>query len=129
MVEARLQANRATFWPSISLRADYFTALIAVLGTTISPYLFFWQASEEVEDVSINAGEKPLKEAPGQAPANFQRIKIDTYIGMALSNIVAFFIILTSAVTLHAHGIVDIQTADQAAKALGPLAGRFAFLL
>jgi Mn2+/Fe2+ NRAMP family transporter len=129
MGEPRWEAIRATFWPSISLHADYFTALIAVLGTTISPYLFFWQASEEVEEVSVNAGEKPLKKAPEQAPANFQRIKIDTYVGMAFSNIVAFFIILTSAVTLHAHGILDIQTADQAAKALGPLAGRFAFLL
>jgi NRAMP (natural resistance-associated macrophage protein)-like metal ion transporter len=127
--EPKWQAIRATFWPSFSLHRDYFTALIAVLGTTISPYLFFWQASEEAQDVSVNAGERPLKQAPGQAPAQFRRIKFDTYFGMALSNIVAFFIILTTAVTLHAHGISDIQTADQAAEALKPLAGRFAFLL
>ena len=123
------EAIRATLLPSVSLHADYLTGLIAVLGTTISPYLFFWQASEEAEDVGDDADEKPLEEAPEQAPANFQRIRIDTYVGMAFSNIVAFFIILTSAVTLHAHGIFNIQTADQAAQALRPLAGRFAFLL
>jgi NRAMP (natural resistance-associated macrophage protein)-like metal ion transporter len=122
-------AIRATFLPSISLHGDYLTALIAVLGTTISPYLFFWQASEEAEDVGLNAAEKPLKRAPQQAPAQFQRIRFDTFAGMALSNIVAFFIILTAGVTLHAHGILDIDTADQAAKALEPLAGRFAFWL
>jgi Mn2+/Fe2+ NRAMP family transporter len=107
----------------------YFAALIAVLGTTISPYLFFWQASQEVEEVTVNAGEKPLKQAPTQAPAQFQRIKLDTYVGMAISNIIAFFIILTTGATLHARGVTNIQTADQAARALEPLAGRFAFLL
>jgi NRAMP (natural resistance-associated macrophage protein)-like metal ion transporter len=127
--EPKWQAIRATFWPSIRWNSDYFTALIAVFGTTISPYLFFWQASEEAEDVGVNAEDKPLKQAPEQAPVQFERIKVDTYIGMAFSNTVAFFIILTAAVTLHTHGILDIQTADQAAKALEPLAGRFAFLL
>lgn len=129
MGEPKWDAIRATLFPSISLHGDYLTGLIAVLGTTISPYLFFWQASEEAEDVGDNADDKPLKKAPQQAPANFQRIQVDTYIGMALSNVVAFFIILTSAVALHAHGIKDIQTANQAAQALRPLAGRFAFLL
>jgi Mn2+/Fe2+ NRAMP family transporter len=123
------QAIRATFLPSVSLNGAYLTALIAVLGTTISPYLFFWQASEEVEDLTVSAGEKPLMQAPRQAPAQFERIRLDTYLGMAFSNIIAFFIILTTAATLHAHGISDIQTADQAARALEPLAGRFAFLL
>jgi len=127
--EPKWPAIRATFWPSFAAHGGYFTALIAVLGTTISPYLFFWQASEEAEDVSVNADEKPLKMAPEQAPKEFRRIRIDTYLGMALSNIVAFFIILTSAATLHTHGILNIQTADQAAKALEPLAGRFAFFL
>ena len=122
-------AIRATFWPSISFSGEYFTALIAVLGTTISPYLFFWQASEEAEDVGVNAAEQALKRAPKQAPAQLSRIRFDTYIGMALSNVVAFFIMLTAGVTLHTHGILDIDTADQAAKALEPLAGRFAFLL
>jgi NRAMP (natural resistance-associated macrophage protein)-like metal ion transporter len=123
------KAIRATFLPSVSFDGAYLTALIAVLGTTISPYLFFWQASEEVEDVTVNRAEKPLRKAPEQAPAQFDRIRVDTYFGMAFSNIVAFFIILTTAATLHAHGISDIQTADQAAQALEPLAGRFAFLL
>jgi NRAMP (natural resistance-associated macrophage protein)-like metal ion transporter len=127
--EPKWQAIRATFWPHIHPNGDYFTSLIAVFGTTISPYLFFWQASEEAQDVSVNAKDKPLKQAPEQAQRQFDRIKADTYIGMAFSNIVAFFIILTAAVTLHTHGILDIQTADQAAKALEPLAGRFAFVL
>jgi NRAMP (natural resistance-associated macrophage protein)-like metal ion transporter len=125
--EPRWGAIRATFLPDISLHGEYLTALIAILGTTISPYLFFWQASEEVEDVTLNAKERPIKNAPKQAPAQLRRIRFDTILGMAFSNIVAFFIILTAASTLHAHGIRDIQTADQAARALQPLAGRFAF--
>lgn len=127
--EPKWAALRATMLPSLTFHKYYFTALIAVLGTTISPYLFFWQASEEVEDVTLNPNEQPLNRAPQQAPAQFQRISFDTYLGMALSNIVAYSIILTTAATLHVHGILDIQTADQAARALEPLAGRFAFLL
>ncbi|HEX4641833.1 MAG TPA: divalent metal cation transporter, partial [Candidatus Acidoferrales bacterium] len=107
----------------------YFMALIAILGTTISPYLFFWQASEEVEDVTLNSAEHPLKQAPKQAPEQLGRIRVDTYLGMAFSNLVAFFIILTAAAALYAHGIRNIQTADQAARALQPLAGKFAFSL
>jgi NRAMP (natural resistance-associated macrophage protein)-like metal ion transporter len=129
MGQPKWAAIHATFLPSISFRDGYFTALIAVLGTTISPYLFFWQASEEVEEIAVVTQDEPLKQAPRQAPAQFQRIRFDTYLGMAFSNIVAFFIILTTAATLHAHGIRDIQTADQAALALEPLAGHFAFLL
>lgn len=123
------QAIRATILPGFSLPHGYFTALIAILGTTISPYLFFWQASEEVEDVTLNSAEHPLKGAPKQAPAQLGRIRVDTYLGMAFSNLVAFFIILTAASTLYSHGIHDIQTADQAARALEPLAGKFAFSL
>jgi len=96
------------------------------MGTTISPYLFFWQASQEVEEVRTTHGDKALKRAPRQAPAQFERIRMDTYIGMALSNIVAFFIILTTAATLHAHGETDVSSAAQAAKALAPLAGPWA---
>jgi Mn2+/Fe2+ NRAMP family transporter len=120
---------RSTLLPHVELTKDYLTALVAVLGTTISPYLFFWQASQEVEEVTQNQGERPLKSAPSQAPKQLDRIRIDTYVGMAFSNIVAFFIILTAAATLHAGGITDIATSAQAAKALEPLAGRFAFLL
>jgi len=116
-----------TIMPSLSLRADYVVAVVAVFGTTISPYLFFWQASQEVEDQRAAPGEEPLITAPKQARAQLQRIKIDTYIGMGFSNLVAFFIMLTAVVTLHSHGTTDIQTSAQAAQALRPLAGDFAF--
>jgi NRAMP (natural resistance-associated macrophage protein)-like metal ion transporter len=123
------QALHATFVPSLTFNAKYFTALIAVLGTTISPYLFFWQASEEAEEVRDNRKEHPLKWAPWQARKQFQRIRVDTVVGMGFSNLVSLFIILTTAATLHTAGITDIQTSAQAAKALEPLAGRFAFAL
>ena len=98
---------RSTFLPHIELTKAYLTALVAVLGTTISPYLFFWQASQEVEEIRSTHGEKPLKRAPSQAKAQLERIRVDTYLGMALSNLVAFFIILTAGATLHAHGSGD----------------------
>jgi len=120
---------RATLIPHVQLKKEYLTALAAVLGTTISPYLFFWQASQEVEEVRNNRGEKALKRAPMQAEAQLGRIRVDTYLGMAFSNLVAFFIILTAASTLHAHGITQISTSAAAAAALKPLAGRFAFAL
>ncbi len=113
--------------PDIKLDAKYITMVVALLGTTISPYLFFWQANVEVEQELENPIAKPLKDAPEQAPMELERIRIDTYIGMALSNLVALFIIISTAATLHAHGITDIQSSDQAAEALRPIAGRFAF--
>jgi NRAMP (natural resistance-associated macrophage protein)-like metal ion transporter len=119
----------ATLLPHLSWSKDYLTGLIAVLGTTISPYLFFWQASQEVEDLKCTRGDKPLKRARRQAPFQLGRIRVDTYFGMALSNIVAFFIILTTAATLHAHGQTDVSTAAQAAQALAPLAGKWASIL
>jgi NRAMP (natural resistance-associated macrophage protein)-like metal ion transporter len=115
--------------PTFSLGSDYVVVVVAVFGTTISPYLFFWQASQEVEDQRAASGEQPLIEAPHQARAHLRRIKIDTYFGMAFSNVVAFFIMLTAAVTLNANGVTDIQTSAQAAEALRPLAGDFAFFL
>ena len=120
---------QGTFIPNISVKREYLAALIAVLGTTISPYLLFWQSGEEVELMESALGEEALKKAPRQAPEQFQRIKIDTYVGMAFSNLIAYFIILTTAVTLHAHGKTDIDTAAQAAEALRPIAGAFASLL
>ncbi len=116
----------ASVVPTVSLSRSWLVGFIAVMGTTISPYLFFWQASQEVEEVRTTRGDKALKHAPRQAPAQFDRIRIDTYIGMALSNVVAFFIILTTAATLHAHGETDVRSAAQAAKALAPLAGPWA---
>jgi Mn2+/Fe2+ NRAMP family transporter len=104
-------------------------AIVAVFGTTISPYLFFWQASQEVEDVRANRGEKSLKHAPAQATVQLDRIRTDTYVGMAFSNVVAFFIILTAASKLHTHGVTEVATCAQADAALKPIAGRFATAL
>lgn len=123
------EALHATFFPSLSLDAKFCATLTAVLGTTISPYLFFWQASQEVEEVRVNQAEQPLRQSPYQAVEQFERIRADTWFGMAVSNIVAFFIILTAAATLHKNGVLDVQTSAQAAKALEPIAGRFAFFL
>ncbi len=118
-----------TFIPRLSWKSDYLTTVVAVLGTTISPYLFFWQASQEVEEMHAETGQRALKNSPGQGPASLKRIRMDTWIGMGFSNVVAFFIILTTAATLNAHGVTNIQTSSQAASALKPIAGEFAFLL
>jgi NRAMP (natural resistance-associated macrophage protein)-like metal ion transporter len=118
-----------TLAPQLSWKRDYLTTIVAVLGTTISPYLFFWQASQEVEEMRRQTGQRALKHAPAQGPATLRRIGMDTWIGMGVSNVVAFSIILTTAATLHAHGVSDIQTSAQAAAALKPIAGRFAFTL
>ncbi len=115
--------------PRISFSSDYLTVVVAILGTTISPYLFFWQAEEEVEDEKERAGARPLIRAPEQATAEFRRIRVDTYVGMGLSNAVALFIMITAAATLNASGVTDIQTSSQAAEALRPVAGRFVFLI
>ena len=115
--------------PKLSTAPGYLTVVVAILGTTISPYLFFWQAEEEVEEVKERADAKPLVRAPEQATAEFRRIRVDTYIGMAFSNAVALFIVLTTAATLHAHGVTDIQTSSQAAVALKPIAGQFTFAI
>jgi NRAMP (natural resistance-associated macrophage protein)-like metal ion transporter len=115
--------------PQISLAPGYLTVVVAILGTTISPYLFFWQAEEEVEEVKERPNAKPLVRAPEQAREEFSRIRWDTYIGMGFSNAVALFIVLTTAATLHAHGVTDIQTSSQAALALKPIAGPFTFVI
>lgn len=119
----------ATLLPAIGWNPAYLTMIVAIFGTTISPYLFFWQASQEVEDLIASPHALPIIQAPEQAASNFQRIHIDTMIGMGFSNIVAFFIMLTTAVTLHMHGITDIQNSTDAAIALRPIAGEFAFML
>jgi len=124
-----LEVARATVLPHLEWSPAFITTMVAVFGTTISPYLFFWQASQEVEELQACPRSQPLREAPNQARANFHRIKVDTVIGMGFSNLVAFFIMLTTAVTLHMHGVVAIDTSAQAAAALRPLAGNFAFML
>ncbi len=116
-----------TFVPHITWKAEYFVTVVAVFGTTISPYLFFWQAEEEVEDQQEKPGAEPLAQAPEQAREEIRRIEIDTYFGMGISNLVALFIIVTTAATLNVHGITDIKSSADAAQALRPLAGDFAF--
>jgi NRAMP (natural resistance-associated macrophage protein)-like metal ion transporter len=118
-----------TFVPHLAWRQDYLVVIVAVLGTTISPYLFFWQASEEAEDERADAASHPLTETPDDAPRELRRIEFDTYIGMGLSNLIALFIIVTTAATLNRHGITDIQTSEQAALALRPIAGDLAFFV
>jgi Mn2+/Fe2+ NRAMP family transporter len=114
--------------PPLTLSAHWVTTVVAVLGTTISPYLFFWQAAQEVEEIRSHDGQAPLMRAPLQAPAQLRRINVDTWIGMAASNVVAFFIMLTAAATLHAHH-VDVKSTADAASALRPIAGELAFAL
>jgi Mn2+/Fe2+ NRAMP family transporter len=120
---------RSTFLPRLEWSKDYIMVVVAVFGTTISPYLFFWQSSQEVEEQRAEPGAKPLKRAPAQVAPSMRRMTLDTTIGMGVSNLVAFFIMVTTAVTLHAHGVTDIQTSAQAASALRPIAGNLAFTL
>ena len=116
-----------TFVPNFSWQTDYITTVVGVLGTTITPYCFFWQSSEEAEEMRIDPAAERLVDHPEQAKAAIGRIQIDTYFGMGLSNLIGLFIIITTAATLHVHGITDIQTSAQAAEALRPIAGAFAF--
>ena len=124
-------ALRHTVLPDVSklFTPKYLTALIAILGTTISPYLIFWQASQEMEEADHTPGQENLTFAPQQADEQFRRIRLDTRVGMAFASIVFYFIVLTTAVTLHARGITDIQSSAQAAEALRPIAGRYVFWL
>ena len=119
----------ASLWPRLTWDNTTLMMVVAIFGTTISPYLFFWQAAQEVEDLRATPNGASLRREPAGAAARLMRIKVDTWVGMGFSNLVAFFIILSTAVTLHAAGIPNIQTSAQAAEALRPLAGDFAFLL
>jgi NRAMP (natural resistance-associated macrophage protein)-like metal ion transporter len=118
-----------TFVPNFSLKTDYVVTVVAVLGTTITPYCFFWQASQEAEDERVDPTAHALLDAPEQAPVEVSRMRFDTYIGMGYSNVISLFIIVATAATLNAHGITDIQTSAQAAEALRPIAGVFTFAL
>jgi NRAMP (natural resistance-associated macrophage protein)-like metal ion transporter len=115
--------------PTLSWDKDYILAIVAVLGTTITPYCFFWQSSQEAEEERVDPAAHALIEAPEEARSEINRIRIDTYLGMGFSNLISLFIIITTAATLHAHGITDIQTSSQAAEALRPIAGVFTFAL
>ena len=121
------EALRGLVIPTFNPDPQFWTVVVAILGTTISPYLFFWQAAQEVEDL----GEKPTRtaliDAPKQAPKALARIRTDTVVGMAFSNLVALAIVITAAATLNANGVTDVQSSAQAAEALKPVAGQFAF--
>lgn len=120
---------RGLVLPRLSFDQDFWLMVVAIFGTTISPYLFFWQAGQEVEDTKARPSREPLLEQPKQANTALARIRLDTLIGMGFSNLVSLAILVTSAVTLHSHGRAAIGTAAQAAAALRPLAGDSAFLL
>ena len=121
-------ALRSLVVPELQWNAAYATALVAILGTTISPYLFFWQAAQEIEEQHRHHT-KPLCIAPGDAGPELKRIRIDTLTGMAFSTIVSLAIVFATAATLHASGVRDIATSSQAAEALRPIAGQFAFAM
>ena len=123
------EAIMGIVWPHVKLTAETLTVIVAVFGTTISPYLFFWQAAQEVEDLEADPNAQPLKRSPEQAREHLHRIKVDTYIGMGFSNLIGLFILLSAAATLHAAGLTEITSSAQAAQALRPLAGDFAFAL
>jgi NRAMP (natural resistance-associated macrophage protein)-like metal ion transporter len=122
------QVLRDTLVPSLPHSSDEWAMLVAILGTTISPYLFFWQASEEVEEEK-SSGQNTLAQRRGASPEELDLRNIDVGVGAFFSNMVMFFIILTTAITLHGHGITKIETSRQAAEALRPFAGKFAATL
>ena len=119
---------RATLVPSVRFEREYLMALVAIFGTTISPYLFFWQAAEEVEE-EIARGRRTVEERRGASPRAMRAATVDVVAGMSISNLIFYFIVLTTGATLHAAGRQEIQTAQDAAMALRPVAGDFAALL
>ena len=123
------QVAARTVWPHLRFDSGAASVVLGILGTTISPYLFFWQTSEEVEDMQAPPRAKALRRTPGSAPKELSRIRWDTWSGMFYSDVTAYVIILATAVTLHASGIRDIDTAAQAAGALRPIAGVYAYML
>lgn len=123
-----IEVASRTIWPLFEFNSGAATMIIAIFGTTISPYLFFWQASEEVEDMRLHKSPS-LNHNSSAAAKEIQRIRWDTWSGMFFSNVVAFFIILATGATLHVQGITEIETAAEAASALRPLGGAFAFWL
>lgn len=121
-------ALRSLVVPELQWNVAYATGLVAIMGTTISPYLFFWQAGQEVEEQRRNHS-KPLCVTPSEAGPELKRIRLDTLVGMAFSTLVSLAIVFATAATLNANGVTDITTSAQAAEALRPIAGQFAFAL
>jgi Mn2+/Fe2+ NRAMP family transporter len=122
------QALLGMIWPTNLGKAAMLT-IVAVFGTTISPYLFFWQSAQEAEEIAVSPHRRPLKQTPNAAKKELRRIRADTLLGMAFSNLIALAIMLATAATLHSKGITQIASAEQAAEALRPVAGQFAFAL
>lgn len=120
---------RSTLVPTIELTPAFLMTMVAFVGTTISPTLFFWQAAEEVEEEIAEGKIQNFNQKPETKPREIKALQLDTKLGMIFSNVITFFIILTTAATLHAHGISNIQSPQQAAEALRPLAGNLAFVL
>lgn len=123
------QALTALIKPTLHWQRDHVTTLVAILGTTISPYLFFWQASQEVEEIGRVPQRQPLCQAPQQASQGLRRVGLDTWVGMGMSNLIAYFVVIASAATLHEQGITHVESTLQAAQALRPVAGDMAFWL
>jgi NRAMP (natural resistance-associated macrophage protein)-like metal ion transporter len=123
------QVALRTVWPRLTINSDSAAVVVGVFGTTISPYLFFWQASEEVEDMRAKHSSGPLVRDEAAANVELRRIRWDTWSGMFYSDVAAYFIILATALTLHSAGITNVDTAAKAASALRPLAGNFAYIL
>jgi Mn2+/Fe2+ NRAMP family transporter len=124
-----IEAAQGLLIPTVRWSPEFLTTLVAILGTTISPYLFIWQSSQEAEEQRIDKDKRPLKEQRSGAKKEFWRIRLDTLIGMAFSNLIAIAIIITTAATLHVQGKADIQSSAQAAEALKPIAGPLAELV
>lgn len=124
-----MAALKGFMWPSFPLQRESFTMIVAIFGTTISPYLLFWQSSQEFEEIDNSEDEKPLRRDPTEAKSELKRIRIDTFAGMAVSIIVAIAIIISTAATLHATGKTEVGSAAEVAEALKPLTGDFAFLI
>lgn len=123
------EALKGLLVPKIEWNESFLTTLVAILGTTISPYLFIWQSSQEAEDQRIDPDKKPLKREPQKQDEEIKRIRIDTLVGMAVSNVIAVAIIMKTAATLHASGKTDIESSAQAAEAFRPVAGAMAELI
>jgi NRAMP (natural resistance-associated macrophage protein)-like metal ion transporter len=126
---AWLEFFEGLVWPRFTVSKDFWLTVVAVLGTTISPYLFFWQASQEVEDTKTEPLRRPLRRDPAQGEDALARIRLDTLVGMGMSNLVALAIMATAAATFHVKGVHELASAAQAAEALRPIAGSFAFAL
>ena len=123
------EALKGLLVPHVQLSSAFMTTLVAILGTTISPYLFFWQAAQEAEDTRVKPERTPLRWSRRQAPIALARIRADTLAGMAFSNLIAVAIVITTAATLHVNGVTNVETSAQAAEAPTPIAGEFASLI